>query len=76
MYILNYRPYDDPSTNKNEIFNEACVLAVSYLLFIFTDYVDDYKMKEYAGYGLIGGILLNFGVNILIQIIQMFYTLP
>lgn len=39
MYILLYRPYEEPATNKTEIFNECCVLMAGYLLFIFTDFV-------------------------------------
>lgn len=76
MYLMHYRPYLESSTNNNEIFNEACVLALSYQLFIFTDFVDDINVKLYTGYGLIAAILANFGINLILQIIQMIRTMP
>jgi hypothetical protein len=66
MYLIYFKPYEDPFTNNNEIFNEACVLLSSYQLFVFTDYVSDANIKKYTGYLMIGTILLNFGTNILI----------
>ena len=46
MYLIGYKPYEDPFTNKNEIFNEICVLVVGYHLFVFTDFVEDLKIKD------------------------------
>ena len=66
MYLIYFKPYEDPFTNKNEIFNEACVLLSSYQLFIFTDYVSSLEIKNITGYLMIATILLNFGTNILI----------
>lgn len=66
MYLIYFKPYEDPFTNNNEIFNEACVLLCSYQLFVFTDYVSDASVKKYTGYLMIGTILFNFGTNILI----------
>jgi hypothetical protein len=40
MYVIQFKPYNDPYTNYNEIFNELCVLAASYLVIMFTDFVD------------------------------------
>ena len=76
MYLIYFKPYDDPFTNNNEIFNEACVLLSSYQLFVFTDFVSDALIKKYTGYLMIGTILINFGTNILIQIISAVTTLP
>ena len=46
IYLIQFKPYEDTSTNSNEIFNECCVLAASYQLFAFTDYVDDLEAKQ------------------------------
>lgn len=75
IYIIYYKPYEDRKTNNNEIFNESCILATSYTLFIFTDYVNDFAFREIMGYCIIGCILFNFGVNILIQVISSFKSL-
>ena len=67
IYIIQFRPYNDSTTNYVEIFNEWCILLSSYPLFVFTDYVSDKQIREIAGYLMIGIILLNFLVNLLIQ---------
>jgi hypothetical protein len=76
MYLIYFKPYEDPFTNKNEIFNEACVLLSSYQLFIFTDYVTSLEVKKITGYLMIATILLNFGTNIIIQVGSALCTLP
>ena len=76
MYLVYFKPYEDPHTNLNEIFNESCVLLSAYQLFVFTDFVDSLQMKNLFGFGMIATILLNFGVNILIQIISALSILP
>lgn len=76
MYILLYKPYEEPATNKTEIFNECCVLMTGYLIFIFTDFVESPEMRNRGGFGIIAVIGLNFGVNILLQVIQMAYSIP
>ena len=67
IYIIQFRPFIDSTTNLVEIFNECCILLSSYPLFVFTDYVSDKQVREIAGYLMIGIILLNFLVNLLIQ---------
>ena len=66
MYLLYYKPFEFTRLNNLEIFNEAFVLANSYLLFIFTDNVDDYAIKEITGYFMICLTLANFACNIAI----------
>ena len=41
MYILLVRPFETNLLNYQELFNEVCILGVSYHLFIFTDFVGD-----------------------------------
>jgi hypothetical protein len=76
MYVMNFKPFDERQTNYTEIFNEGCVLIVGYLLFIFTDFVDSLDYKKYAGYAIICIIALNFGGNILLQVVQMCSNIP
>ena len=66
MYLVIFKPFEDTSLQRNEIFNEICVIVVSYQLFIFTDLIDDLKTKEQFGYLLISSIFFNFGINIMI----------
>ncbi len=69
LYLIQVKPYKDRSTNLNEIFNECCVLTSSYTLFLFTDWIDNMRVREYNGYLIIAIILLNFTLNICIQIV-------
>jgi len=62
-------PFDDRQTNYMEIFNECCILAIGYILFIFTDFVMSIDIKVVAGMAIICVIGLNFGVNIIVQVI-------
>ena len=55
----------------NEAFNELCILATSYTLFIFTDQVEDFGIRNFAGFLIIALILLNFAVNLAIQFVQV-----
>ena len=75
-YLILVKPYEERATNSNEIFNELCVLTCSYLLFVFTDFVDSLKTNEIFGYILIGVIFVNFSVNILIQVGALLLRLP
>jgi hypothetical protein len=69
IYLIQCRPYEDRLMNLNEIFNEGCVMASGYTLLMFTEQVQDIAMREATGYIIIGLILLNFLVNLLIQVI-------
>lgn len=76
MYLVGVRPYSDPFSNANEIFNEMCVLAVAYQLFVFTDFVDSVEIKDQVGLSLIAVILGNFGINLGIQLYNTIRMLP
>lgn len=41
IFLGVVKPYRNPLFNKLEIFNELCIIATSYHLFLFTDYVPD-----------------------------------
>ena len=40
VYILNYKPFETRETNLIELFNEACILATSYIIILFSDFND------------------------------------
>lgn len=44
-YMSHSRPFDEPKMNKQEIFNETCVLASSYLLLYFTDWTNSTEFR-------------------------------
>lgn len=52
--------------NYIEIFNEACILAASYHLFLFTNFVNNANLSYAIGWSLIGLTISNILVNIVI----------
>mmetsp|Transcript_15175 Transcript_15175/g.14764 ORF Transcript_15175/g.14764 Transcript_15175/m.14764 type:complete len:140 (-) Transcript_15175:374-793(-) len=44
IYLIHFRPFRNEKTNKNEIFNELCILAICYQLPLLTDYVHDLQI--------------------------------
>ena len=41
IYLVKYKPMDDPSVNNFEIINEICVLLCSTIIISFTDFNTD-----------------------------------
>ena len=52
-----------------EIFNETCILSISYILIILSDYLDNVKIKNQAGLLIISVVFLNFLVNVVMMAI-------
>lgn len=59
--------------NKLELFNEACLLVVSYHLFFFTSMVPDPEVQYQVGWSIIVVTLFNLGANMLIIIFKTGY---
>ena len=57
------KPFENPVLNRLEIFNEVCIMAAAYHLFVFTDYVDDPVMQYKVGWSMIGVTAFNIVVN-------------
>jgi hypothetical protein len=49
-YIIIYKPLEDKRQMSMEIFNESMLLMSSYIMFAFTDFVDDAKMRSNLGW--------------------------
>jgi len=68
VYLLNKKVIFEGY--RIEIFNEVCNLCCSIMLFIFTDFVEDNKLKYQIGFCFIGIYILNFLVNLSIVLIE------
>ena len=53
------------------IFNEAILLVISYLLFLYTEYVPDPEMRYKFGNIMLYLLYINFGVNLLLLIFEI-----
>jgi hypothetical protein len=54
--------------NRLEIFNESCILAASYHLFSFTDFVPEPDLQYRIGWSLIGVTVFNIVMNMFFMI--------
>eukprot|EP00347_Sterkiella_histriomuscorum_P018674 403344610 len=70
IYVGIVKPFETVKFNRIEQFNEVCILAVSYHLLIFTDYVDDTDIQDDFGYSIIAITMVNIVVNMGIMIVE------
>ena len=65
--------------NKLEIFNEICILTVSYHLFLFTDFTDSNSLNLDLGWMLIAitgiNIIANLTIIMTMSAVGLFKTI-
>lgn len=66
-YVSFVRPFELPLLNFMEVINEASILAATYHLFFFTDYVDDPELQYTIGWSILGVTVFNIAVNMLVM---------
>ena len=52
MYNILVKPFEEPKMNRLEIFNEVCILAAAYHLFLFTDYIESPEFRYKIGWSI------------------------
>ena len=67
-YLINYRPFEDPVTNRLEIFNEVCISLASYHLLTFSQAFTSPSTQEWAGWSLTLLVLAQLLVNSLVML--------
>jgi hypothetical protein len=69
IYIGTVKPFEEKLSNYMEMFNEITIMAITYHLFLLTDFMPDTKSQYDVGYSLIMITCLNILVNMGIIII-------
>ena len=69
MLMLNF-PLDSLKANLLEIFNDATLLFLIYLLWSFTDMIKEPESRHELGFFFIGVSLGNIGVQLVLMLIQ------
>ncbi len=72
IYNKLAKPFENPLLNQLEIFNEWCIMAASYHLFVFTNYVDDPDLQYKVGWSMIGVATFNIMVNMAFMVYTSF----
>ncbi len=63
IYLGSVKPFIHSYMNNLEKFNEITILAVSYHLLVFSDYVESLEIKFYCGYSIIALTCFNIFIN-------------
>ena len=69
-YVISVHPFEKPSRNSSEKFNETIVVLDGYTLMCFTDFVLSQEIKDNVGYVKLGfvGFALLANVCIILRI--------
>ena len=68
IYLGSVKPFKQPYMNTLEKINEGTILAVTYHLLVFSDYVKITEIKSYFGYLIIAFTCLNVVANMIVII--------
>jgi hypothetical protein len=68
VYTIYWKPFEEPTMNRLEVFNELCILSLAYPSLLFTDFSSDASpdFLYSLGWFMIGVIVLNLATNILV----------
>lgn len=73
-FLISVKPFTEAYLNRMEIFNESTLLVSSYFMFLFTDFVDDVRLRATLGWVYIGIIGVMIGVNWACMIFKVFQS--
>jgi hypothetical protein len=65
IYNILVQPFEEPTLNHLEIFNELCIIGAAYHLFPFTDFLDNPDVQYEIGWSIIGITTFNIAANML-----------
>ena len=63
IYQFNVQPFEVKSKNNLENFNETIIFSVTFLVMLFTDYLD-VNQQDMAGWASISLVALNILINL------------
>ena len=64
LYVLHYRPFEDPFMNRMEVMNECFTLLLIYLAFCFTPLIQSVRDQYLIGFIFIGGMVVCIGTHL------------
>ena len=74
-FYLRVRPMNGILNNVIEVFNESFVLVVFWLLFLFTDYIEDPERRYKYGFDLMYTVAIVISLNLLAFIYSIGHTI-
>ena len=67
VYQVCVRPFEAPSKNNLENFNETTIFCVTFFVVLFTDYLN-IEQQNNAGWATISLVILNILVNLVLLV--------
>ena len=67
VYQVGVRPFEVPSKNNIENFNETTIFCVTFFVVLFTDYLNIVQQNN-AGWATISLVILNILVNLVLLV--------
>jgi len=64
LYLIVFKPFKEDSKNYQEIFNECCILASSFVLFSFSSFDQNTSDQITYGWVFISILIFNMSVNV------------
>ena len=74
-FYLRVKPMNGILNNVIEVFNESFVLVVFWLLFLFTDYIEDPERRYKYGFDLMYTVAIVISLNLLAFIYSIGHTI-
>ena len=70
-FFLNNKPMQSKMMNFMEIINEIAIYLTSYVIFFFSDWIDDIEMRYTLGFVYMPGIMIIVTFNLACVIYEM-----
>jgi hypothetical protein len=67
--MIVYQPFVSRLLNRLEIFNEGCILLLSYLMWEFSDFTSDSRLRYDLGWVYTFILVLNISTNMIMTMI-------
>ena len=69
VFVIQVRPFETKFKNTLEILNEVCILVATYVILLFSDFVNDFDNRYNIGWFLTGFVALNIAANMIVMIV-------
>lgn len=74
LYLIHFKPFMDPAQNKGQIFNDICILLVSYFL-MWLAIFPDFDESELYTINRIGWFYIaTASINIIVNLLKISYS--
>lgn len=74
-FLITIKPMNSTFLNVLEIINEVTLIICSYMLYLFTDYVDNAKTRYNLGWYFIGFAVGNIIINWIVIICKVIHSI-